>query len=79
MRRAQQRVTAGRPYADSMSDVIAHLGAHPRPRHAAEPRSSAAPDQARRIVLVTADRGPGGPCNTNVIRRATRFMLDEQR
>ena len=29
------------------------------------------------VVVITADRGLCGSLNTNIIRRATRFMLDE--
>jgi F-type H+-transporting ATPase subunit gamma len=80
MRRAQAAVTAGRPYADKIDDVIAHLAARiSGTEEAAHPLLAERPIRRVGIVLITADRGLCGSLNTNVIRRATRFMLDEAR
>jgi F-type H+-transporting ATPase subunit gamma len=70
MRRAQERVTAARPYADEITNVMAELMRRtPEYRHAyldvREVRN-------RVIILVTADRGLAGALNTNNSRLALR-------
>src|SRR5689334_23854435 len=78
MRRAQAAVVAGRPYAEKIGDVIANLAGRIRgSEEAVHPLLAQRPVQRVAIVLITADRGLCGSLNTNVIRRATRFMLDE--
>jgi F-type H+-transporting ATPase subunit gamma len=78
MRRAQAAVLAGRPYADKIDDVIAHLAARIQgSEEATHPLLVQRPIRRTGVVLITTDRGLCGSLNTNVIRRATRFMLDE--
>jgi F-type H+-transporting ATPase subunit gamma len=77
LRRAQQRVTAARPYADAMRALIAELA-----RQAAGAGATLHPLLAQRpidtvgVLLVTPDRGLAGPLNTNVIRRGTEVILE---
>ena len=72
MRRAQERVTASRPYADEIANVIAELMARsPEYKH---PYLEAREVRKRLIVLVTADRGLAGALNSNSIRLALREM-----
>ena len=72
MRRATERVTSARPYAKSLSALLAGL--------AARVGGSASPLLARRderevlVVVVTGDKGLCGAFNTNVIR-ATNNLL----
>src|SRR3954452_17228030 len=78
MRRAQAAVLAGRPYAEKIDEIIANLSARMQGQEEAEhPLLAVRPVKRTLIVLITADRGLCGSLNTNVIRRATRFMLDE--
>lgn len=79
MKRAQQAVLAGRPYAQKIADVIQHLserleGADTDTLH---PLLRSRPIKNAAVILVTADRGLAGALNTNAVRRATRFILDE--
>jgi F-type H+-transporting ATPase subunit gamma len=80
LRRAQMRVTAARPYAEAMRALMAELGSvgasgggvlHPLLVQR-EVRNTG-------LVLVTPDRGLAGPLNTNIIRRGTEVILDEER
>ena len=79
MKRAQQAVTAGRPYARKIEEVIRHLGervgvADPDEVH---PLLRSRPIKNIAVIMFTADRGLAGALNTNVIRRTTRFILNE--
>src|SRR5262245_2808509 len=77
LRRAQQRVTAARPYADAMRALISELAGQ-----ASGAGATLHPLLAQReidtvgVLLVTPDRGLPGPLNTNVIRRGTEVILD---
>ncbi len=79
LRRAQQRVLASRPYRERLQAVIADLAAlNIDPENAAafpllvqrEVRRSA-------VILITPDRGLTGALNSNIIRRATRYVLSD--
>jgi len=79
MRRAQQAVLAGRPYAQKIDEVIANLAARLGTLDSEEihPLLLQRPVKKAGIVLITSDKGLCGSLNSNVIRRSTRFMLDE--
>ncbi|HMO79932.1 MAG TPA: ATP synthase F1 subunit gamma [Pyrinomonadaceae bacterium] len=75
LKRAQDRVTAARPFAVKMSEVLGGLSAkvseefsHPL----LDPRG----DEKYLVVLVTADKGLAGAFNANVIK-ATQAFLNE--
>jgi F-type H+-transporting ATPase subunit gamma len=77
MRRAQQRMSAARPYADKMRNVIGHLHhAHPEYRHPflieREPKNVG-------LIMVTTDRGLCGGLNTNSLRMALQSMKQWQK
>ncbi|MEX2425742.1 MAG: F0F1 ATP synthase subunit gamma, partial [Thermomicrobiaceae bacterium] len=80
MRRAQQAVTASRPYSDRLRLMIGDLAA----MAAGAEEQSEFPLLERReikrsqIMLITADRGLAGAFNSNVIRRATQFMRERE-
>src|SRR3954471_4612808 len=79
MRRAQQAVLAGRPYAEKIEEVMANLSEQvstldPEAMH---PLLRKRPVRNAGLILITSDKGLCGSMNSNVIRRATRFMLDE--
>lgn len=75
MRRAQERVLAGRPYAEKLRQVIADL--------AAQPGQGVYPLLERRepnriaIVHITPDRGLCGGLISNVNRSTGAFILDQ--
>ena len=79
MRRAQQRVLASRPYAERLQGVIADLSA--LQLDAEELRNFPLLEQRdiRRagVILITPDRGLTGPLNSNILRRASRYIVDE--
>lgn len=80
MRRAQQAVTASRPYSERLRLMIGDLAA----MAAADEEQNEFPLLERReinrsqLMIVTADRGLAGAFNSNVIRRATQFMRERE-
>ncbi len=72
LRRAQDAVTAARPYADKMLDVLSSLAlredADSHPLLAERGKGKAL------VVLVTGDRGLCGGFNTNISKAAERFI-----
>jgi F-type H+-transporting ATPase subunit gamma len=78
MRRAQERVRASRPYAERIRLMIAGLSALGDSEETRQfPLLQQREVKRAGVVLVTADRGLSGAFNTNVIRRAVRFIRDE--
>jgi F-type H+-transporting ATPase subunit gamma len=72
LRRAQDRVRAARPYADTMTRMLARLAAHTGDYH--HPLLDERGDQHYLLVLVTADKGLCGGFNSNLIRAAQHFI-----
>lgn len=67
MRKAQDRMRAGRPYANKVREIAAHLmQAHPEYQHPYMVERSDV--KAVGVVLVTTDKGLCGGLNTNVTR-----------
>jgi len=80
LRRAQMRVTAARPYADAMRALVAELGAAaPSAGGALHPLLVQRDVHKVGVLLVTPDRGLAGALNTNVIRRGTEVILEQER
>ncbi len=79
MRRAISRVTATRPYSERISAVIANLagGAGTSEGDEKFPLLDQRPVKRVAIILVTTDKGLCGALNSNVIRRASRYILNE--
>ncbi len=66
MRKAQNRMSAARPYADKIRNVIAHLGhAQPEYRH-----SYLGSREVKRVgfIVVSTDRGLCGGLNVNLFK-----------
>ena len=80
LRRAQEAVEASRPYADKVDNTVsalaaraAALGEAPHPL-----LSSGLKAQGRiEVIVLTSDRGLCGGFNSNTVRRAQRFQIDE--
>ena len=70
MRRAQDRMTAARPYADKMRQVVAHM-AHANSEYK-HPFLIQREVKRIGIILVTSDRGLCGGLNGNLFRQALR-------
>ncbi|HEY4321017.1 MAG TPA: ATP synthase F1 subunit gamma [Gemmatimonadales bacterium] len=76
LKRAQDRVTAARPYAQALSEVIADLATpdlasqFPMLRTPAAP-SAGGPSKAV-VILITSNRGLAGGFNSNLIKEARR-------
>jgi F-type H+-transporting ATPase subunit gamma len=73
MKRAQDRVTAARPYARALGDVIAGLYS---PDLADRFPLLRQPEQARKaaVILLTSNRGLAGGFNANLIREARGLL-----
>jgi F-type H+-transporting ATPase subunit gamma len=80
LRRAQDAVTAARPYAEKMSSVIASLAKGLAGNPGAPPLLTGnGRDQVHLLIVATADRGLCGGFNTNIVRLARQQILALQR
>src|SRR5436309_3253432 len=79
LRRAQMRVTAARPYADAMRALMAELGGIAQGGEALHPLLEQRDVRNVGVLLVTPDRGLAGALNTNLIRRGTEIILENER
>jgi F-type H+-transporting ATPase subunit gamma len=79
MRRAQNRVTASRPYAERLQGVIADLASLQLDAEdlAAFPLLQQREIKKTAVIVITPDKGLTGPLNSNIIRRASRYILNE--
>ena len=75
LKRAQDRVTAARPYAVKMNEVLGGLSAKVSNDYS-HPLLNERGDEKCMIVLVTADKGLCGGFNANVIK-ATQVFISE--
>ena len=76
LRRAQERVTAARPYADTMMRVLGRLAARAGDYH--HPLLDQRGDEHYALALVTADKGLCGGFNTNLIKAAQQFIRENR-
>ncbi|MDQ2950214.1 MAG: ATP synthase F1 subunit gamma [Acidobacteriota bacterium] len=78
LRRAQDRVIASRPYAQSMQRMLANVAMAAAEQNAADvdPLLAVRPEERIQLLVVTADRGLAGGFNANLIRSATKFMKE---
>jgi F-type H+-transporting ATPase subunit gamma len=74
LRRAQERVIAARPYANTMTRVLEDLAA--RAEGYSHPLLEPRGDENYLFVFVTSDKGLCGAFNTNMLRAASAFMRD---
>ncbi|MCU7880702.1 MAG: F0F1 ATP synthase subunit gamma [Candidatus Thiodiazotropha sp. (ex Lucinoma aequizonata)] len=76
MRKAQSRMTATRPYAEKMRNVIGHLfHAHPEYKH-----TFMIEREVKRIgyIIVSSDRGLCGGLNNNLFRRLLKELKEHR-
>jgi F-type H+-transporting ATPase subunit gamma len=75
LRRAQERILRGRPYAQEMLRVFNNLAT--RTDNATHPLLNDDPLSGRTLLIViTADRGLCGSFNTNVVKAASHFITE---
>jgi F-type H+-transporting ATPase subunit gamma len=77
LKRAQDRVTSARPYAQKMSEVLGNLSAKVSSDFS-HPLLDARGDERYLIVLVTADKGLCGGFNANIIKATQAFMKESE-
>lgn len=79
MRKAQQRVTASRPYSDQLRQIMSDLATQqPDPEQLAQfPLLQKRPIRNVELIVITPDRGLTGALNTNILRRGSRYILEE--
>jgi F-type H+-transporting ATPase subunit gamma len=74
LRRAQDAILASRPYAHKMLEVLSSLALRTNPQ--AHPLLATREPKKVDLLVVTADRGLCGAFNSNIIRRAERFIAE---
>ncbi|MGI9055583.1 MAG: ATP synthase F1 subunit gamma [Pyrinomonadaceae bacterium] len=74
LKRATDRVTAARPFAVKMSEVLSQLSSNVT--DFSHPLLDARGDEKYLIVLVTADKGLCGGFNANLIKATQRFLKE---
>ena len=78
MRRAQQAVTQGRPFAEKIQEIITHLAAQPGDDEATvHPLLQVRPLQRVGILVISPDRGLCGGMHANLNRVVGQFMLEQ--
>ena len=77
LKRAQDRVTAARPYAVKMNEVLSGLSAKVA-NEFSHPLLDERGDERYLIVLVTADKGLCGGFNANLVKATANFMKDNE-
>jgi len=76
MRRAQERMAQGRPYAENMHRVIAHLvQANPEYKHRYMVER---PVKRVGYIIVSSDRGLAGGLNINLLKKVVKHVQQQQ-
>jgi F-type H+-transporting ATPase subunit gamma len=75
LKRAQDRVTTARPFANKMLEVLGELASH-TDEDFHHPLLDARGDERYLLVLITADKGLCGAFNTNLTKAAQAFMRE---
>ncbi|HEX8552625.1 MAG TPA: ATP synthase F1 subunit gamma [Abditibacteriaceae bacterium] len=72
LRRVQERVEKGKPYATTMAELVGTLA--PNVRNVNDPLLAQRPVGAVGIVVIAADKGLCGSYNSNILRLAHQFV-----
>jgi F-type H+-transporting ATPase subunit gamma len=75
LKRATDRVTAARPYAQKMTEILGNLSARIGDEFSS-PLLDARGDENYLVVLVSADKGLAGAFNANVIKATQAFIAE---
>ncbi|WP_338863145.1 ATP synthase F1 subunit gamma [Myxococcus stipitatus] len=76
LRKAQDAILAARPYATMLDQIIADLSARSGDDNLTHPLLAARPVKRVELITLTSDRGLAGGFNSNVTRRANRFLYE---
>ncbi|WP_257450998.1 ATP synthase F1 subunit gamma [Archangium lipolyticum] len=76
LRKAQDAIIAARPYAQMLDQIISDLVTRSQGEGLAHPLLTSRPVRKVELLLLTSDRGLAGGFNSNVIRRASRFLYE---
>ena len=79
MRRAQDRVTSGRPYSERLREVLGDLASLQldADQLRAFPLLEQREVNRTAVILITPDRGLAGALNANILRRAVQYIRTE--
>src|SRR3954454_24957374 len=75
LKRAQDRVTASRPFAKKMSEVLGGLSGEVADEFS-HPLLDERGDEKYLVVLISADKGLAGAFNANVIKATQAFLTE---
>lgn len=80
LRRSQDAILAARPYAVELGAMLHRVATRASGDDGSAPHPLLAEREQRRVLLVvmTSDRGLCGAFNSNILRRAERFVEDSQ-
>ncbi|NTX11198.1 ATP synthase F1 subunit gamma [Myxococcus sp. CA051A] len=76
LRKAQDAILAARPYASMLDQIISDLTARSGDDNLTHPLLVARPVKRVELVTLTSDRGLAGGFNSNITRRANRFIYE---
>ncbi len=77
LRRAQDAVTKTRPYAQLLDQALTRVAARvDKEEGAAHPLLAPRKPETAEVVVITSDRGLAGGFNSNIARRAQRFLTE---
>ena len=76
LRKAQEAILAARPYAQTLDQIISELAVRSADQELAHPLLVSRPVRRVELLLLTSDRGLAGGFNSNVIRRANRYLYE---
>jgi F-type H+-transporting ATPase subunit gamma len=75
LKRAQDRATMARPFANKMTEVLTDLASH-TDEEFSHPLLDRRGDQRYLLILITADKGLCGAFNANLIKAAQAFISE---
>src|SRR3954469_18654521 len=77
LKRAQDRVTAARPFAQKMTEILGNLSARIGDEFSS-PLLDERGDEKYLVVLISADKGLAGAFNANVIKATQAFLRENE-
>jgi F-type H+-transporting ATPase subunit gamma len=79
LRKAQDAIIAARPYAEMLDSIVADLAARSGGEELSHPLLAVRPVRRAEVLVLTSDRGLAGGFNSNVIRRTSRYLYENER
>jgi F-type H+-transporting ATPase subunit gamma len=76
LRRSQDRVLSARPYANQLKNVLGSLAG--KLENISHPLLEVRPEERILAIVVTADRGLCGAFNSNIIKAAQTFLIENR-